>query len=228
MPEDPVADILRNCPLYAQLAPEHFDHLRQAAELRHAAAHETLFIQGDPCPGVVVLGSGLIRIVKCSASGKQHLLRVIEPGNSFLEVPVISGVEAPANAEAAGKARYVLIPRNIFRDLMHDDHEFCLSLLTGLSGRVIRLVHLMEDIVLRDAVSRLAHYFIDHADGRGEIRLLTSKKDLASHLNLTPETFSRAMRRLVDHGLVTQRARQLRIGDYDGLEQLAEGPYPLL
>jgi len=55
------------------------------------------------------------------------------------------------------------------------------------------------------------------------------KKDLASHLNLTGETFSRTLRRFTDAGLIQQlESGRLRILRRDDLKNVADGLYPVL
>jgi len=86
----------------------------------------------------------------------------------------------------------------------------------------------MEDVVLRDAAGRLARYLLDAEAGQdGLIELPTLKRHLASHLNLTSETFSRTLRRLVDGGLIAEPdGSHVRVLDRDGLQKVAEGLAP--
>jgi DNA-binding transcriptional ArsR family regulator len=95
---------------------------------------------------------------------------------------------------------------------------------------VRHLVELMEDIVLRDAAGRLARHLLEACGSEGEMFVLTSlKKDLASHLNLTSETFSRTLRRLANAGLIEQLdGGRLRILRRDDLKNLADGLYPVI
>ena len=80
-----------------------------------------------------------------------------------------------------------------------------LGMMSGLTLWVRHLVGLMEDVVLRDAAGRLARYLLDSQVGDdGLVELPTLKRHLASHLNLTSETFSRTLRRLIDAGLFDQ------------------------
>jgi CRP-like cAMP-binding protein len=86
----------------------------------------------------------------------------------------------------------------------------------------------LEDLVLRDATARVAQHLIksDKTRGKGEFTLPMRKMDLASHLNLTSETLSRTLHRLVDCGLIETRGQRIRIFDLEKMEQVAAGMAP--
>ena len=94
---------------------------------------------------------------------------------------------------------------------------------------VRHLVGLLEDIVLRDATGRVARHLLKVGSGiaGAAFELPMLKKDLASHLNLTSETFSRTLRRLVDAGLIAQSDNnRLKVLNREGLQKIAEGLAP--
>lgn len=217
------------CPTFGGLDERHRELLAEASSLHRVGAGTMLFRQGDPCPGIVVIAEGAARVFKLAASGKEHVLRLVEPPQSFLEVAVIGGFDCPACAETAEPTTYVVVPNDVFRGMLERDHDFCLQLLGGLAFRVRSLIGLLEDIVLRDATARIASHLLANSDRRsGAVTLHGSHKDLASHLNLTPETFSRALRRLSQAGVIAQERGALTILDRGGLENAAEGAFPRL
>ena len=117
--------------------------------------------------------------------------------------------------------------------LLADDHKLCLGMMTGLTFWVRRLVASVEDIALRDAAGRLARYLIElsksKAEPDGTVRLPSMKRHVASHLNLTSETFSRTLRRLTEAGLIAEAGRsRVRIVHPRKLRQVAEGMFPKL
>jgi CRP-like cAMP-binding protein len=55
------------------------------------------------------------------------------------------------------------------------------------------------------------------------------KRHVASHLNLTSETFSRTLRRLIEAGLIAEAGNaRLRLLQPKKLRQVAEGLFPKL
>ena len=93
-----VIDILHACGLFSEISPPSFQRLVAMARLVRYAKGETVFRQDAPCPGVFVVGSGLVRVFKTGAGGKEHVLHMIGPGGTFAEVAAIGGFDCPASA----------------------------------------------------------------------------------------------------------------------------------
>lgn len=223
-----VVDILQNCRLFAEVEGPSFQRLVTIARLVKFDKGQRIFRDGQECPGVFIVGSGLVRVFKTAPSGKEHVLHMVSPGQTFAEVAAIGNFSVPASAEAVAPSTCVLLPLDVFRRALQDDHSLCLGMMTGMTFWVKHLVGLMEDLVLRDAIGRLARYLLNSpTTEEGAIELPTLKRHVASHLNLTSETLSRSLRRLSDLGVIGQADGNLEILDRKQLHLIAEGMTPL-
>ncbi len=220
-----LAPVLDACPFFARIAGPARARLYAIATAARFAKGETIFRQDDPCPGIYVIASGQVRIYKVSASGKEHVLHLAGPAQTFAEVAAIGGFPCPASAEALEPTECALLPAAAFRRALEQDHALCLQMLEAMAHWVKNLVGLMEDLVLRDATSRVARFLgAAERDAQGAVALPALKKHLASHLNLTSETLSRSLRRLEESGLIElSGSGDIRIADPAGLTAAAEG-----
>ncbi len=197
---------------------------------------ESIFNQGDPCPGIYIVGQGTVRVFKLAPNGKEHVLHFVSRGGTFAEVAAIGSFPCPAFAEAEDEVRAVLLPQKPFLLALQADHQLCLQLMGSMAGWVKYLVGLLEDLTLRDAVGRVSRYLMDlqraggdGVEAQGELRLPSVKKNVASHLGLTSETLSRSLRRLSDLKLIeTLREGRLRLLDVERLERAAQGELPVI
>lgn len=218
------AAILDDCSLLRGVSAAHRRRLVDMARRVTFPAGTLVFRQEDPCPGIYCVGSGVVRVYRIGAGGKEHTLHMAGAGQTFAEVAVIGGFPCPAYAEVTQAAQCALLPASAILAMLRDDHAFCLELLVGMSHWVRHLTGLIEDIALRDASGRVARHILQAGpDGRGTVGLAGLKKHIASHLNLTSETFSRVLRKLADSGVIELvDEKRLRIADRDALESLSQ------
>jgi CRP/FNR family transcriptional regulator, dissimilatory nitrate respiration regulator len=223
-----VAQILDQCRLFRRVQPEGFARLVSIARIVQLEKDEVVFREREECPGVYIVGSGLVRVYRCAPNGKEHVLHMVGPGNAFAEVAAIAGFRCPASAQAVVPTQCVLLPGEPFRRLLEEHHELCKEMLVGMSLWVRHLVELLEDVVLRDAIGRLARFLLDApTDREGLVELPALKRHVASHLNLTSETLSRTLRRLLDAGVIAEaensQGSRFRVVSPDRLQMVADG-----
>jgi len=219
-----VAEILMGCRLFSKIQERGFQRLVAMARLCRFDKGQPIFREGQDCPGVYVVGSGLVRVFKVASSGKEHVLHMIGPGRTFAEVAAIGGFNCPANAEAVVPTLCALLPLAPFKRALDEDHDLCMGMMIGLSLWAHQLVELLEDVVLRDAIGRLARYLLDAECTGDVVELPALKRHVASHLNLTSETLSRTIRRLVEAGLIEPlEGGSVRLLNRPRLQRVAEG-----
>ena len=226
--ENTTVRIIRACGLFSGLSEASFEKIARIARTVRFKRGQMIFRDGDFCPGIYVVGEGAVRIFKLAPSGKEHVLHFAHPGMTFAEVAAIGQFNCPAFADAIEDSVCALIPEGGFRRIVNEDHAFCIEMMTGMAKWVHTLVGLLEDLVLRDATARVARHLIqsDSTDGQGEFTLPIRKKDLASHLNLTSETLSRTLHRLVECRLIETHEQRIRIRELAKLQDVADGLAP--
>ena len=221
------ADMLAACAFFSQVDGASRKRLVRMAVRREYEKGKTIFQEGDPAPGVFVVGSGLVRVFKLAPSGKEHVLHLAGPGMTFAEVAVLGAFPCPAFAEALEETACLLLPVEPFMRALHEDHQLSLQILSSMAMWVKSLVSLLEDIVLRDAAGRVAGYLLQTQVEQGAVISLPGlKKHIASHLNLTSETLSRTLRQLREERLIRENESGLAILDAPGLKRIAEGYFP--
>ena len=218
-------DILRQCGMLRGLSEPWLVRLAEEGRVTRFERGKVIFRQGEECPGLYCVGSGLVRVYQVAPSGKELVLHFAEPGKTFGEVAVLGSFAAPASAQAVEETECAVVPASRFRQLLENHHELCLQLVGGMALWVRQLVGLLEDLVLRDATGRVARHLLEAApQGDQPFQLPMLKKDLAAHLNLTSETLSRTLRRLAQRGAISVSGpQQIQVLEPAQLEEAARG-----
>lgn len=216
---------LKAQPLFAALDLTELRSLADRAHNRRYAAGEVLFAEGDVCQGLFVLVSGRVKIFKRSASGREQVLAVEEPGSSFAELPVFDGGPYPASASAMSDTEVLFISRADVRALCLERPEVALKILQVVAARQRRVVAVIEELSFTTVRQRLASWLLRQAAANGRpsergtiITLPSSHQELAAHIGTVRELVSRNLARLQAQGLVAVDAREITILDPEALE----------
>lgn len=199
----------------------------EAAARRHAyQAGATIFNEGEACAGFHIVQDGLVRIYRMNAEGRLHTLSLLRPLSTFNEVAAVDGGPNPFNAVAVTNAEVLVISHERLLQLMS-------TLPALLNNTVQALAHLnrdyierLEDMTFRSIPSRLAKLFLyestAYADQIADAPTQLTQEEIAAILGTTREVVGRALRGLLNAGLLEKRGRHVYIADRRGLEWLAE------
>ncbi|MFC1909559.1 Crp/Fnr family transcriptional regulator, partial [Chloroflexota bacterium] len=84
-------EFLKNSPYFSGLDSNQLDSFRRFIFERTAERGEMLLVEGDPAKALYFVVAGVVKIFKTSTDGKEQILQLICPGESFNDVPVFSG-----------------------------------------------------------------------------------------------------------------------------------------
>ncbi|MBF8257856.1 MAG: hypothetical protein HW377_230 [Actinobacteria bacterium] len=224
------ADALRKAPLFANLPPDDLRRVEGIASLRRHSRKESIFREGDRADGFFVVAAGRIKVFKLSEEGKEQVLHLIGPGQSFAEATIFEGGVYPAHAEALDDCELVYLPKKPFTDLLERNPRIALRMMASLSRWLKRMTDLVDSISLRDVETRLVRFVSEEMKSRGipvrngaVYELDVTKNVLASRLGTVPETFSRTLKKLQEEGKIRVKGKQIRILDAEALFSVLEG-----
>ena len=221
-----MVDVVREIagmPLFAGLSRAQCEALARVCVRRTARKGERIFSEGDEGTGFYMVATGRVKIFKISLEGKEQILHLLGPGESFGEVSVFTGQGFPADATASALSVLLFFPRATFIALIRKDPTLALNMMAQLSLRLRQFAGLIEDLSLKEVPGRLAKYllYLSDREGGGEMALDVSKGQLASLLGTIPETLSRILAKMKSQGLIGLRGPRIRIIDRPGIEQIA-------
>ena len=219
---DPIKQ-LAGMPLFAGLSKAQYEALARIGIRRSFRKGERIFSEGDDGIGFYMVVEGRVKIFKVSAEGKEQILHLFGPGESFGEVSVFTGRGFPADAVAALQTTLLFFPRMAFSALIQKDPALALNMLGQLSMRLRHFADLIEDLSLKEVPGRLAKYllYLGNKECDREMALDISKGQLASVLGTIPETLSRILAKMHRQGLIRLRGARIMILDRRGLEAIA-------
>jgi CRP-like cAMP-binding protein len=212
-------------PCFVGVAPSVLQRLNETAHRHHYQAGSMIFVEGASCAGFHVVTEGLVRTYRVSPEGRMHTLSLLRPIASFNEVAAVDGHANPYSATAVTHATIVKIHHEQLMELLANNRDLLQNYVQALAHVNREYIERLEDMTFRTIPSRLAKLFLHestYADTIAETPTKLTQEDIASILGTTREVVGRALRGLLNAGLLRKKGRQVYVADRAGLEHLAE------
>ncbi|MBN2149396.1 MAG: Crp/Fnr family transcriptional regulator [Anaerolineales bacterium] len=216
---------LRECPYFHNLDAQILVLLAAEMRLARFERGEILFWQDEECPGLHIIRSGQVKLYKISPAGREFIIRIIQDGATFNEVPVFDHGHNALNAAAVETSDIWIVSAQPIRRLMESHHAVCQSINYNLCQNLRMLVGMVEELSFYQVTHRLARLIsqlpAEQLTGPASIRI--TQDQLAARLGTVREVVSRSLHELERSGAIRLYHRQIFIADPAILEDLVKG-----
>jgi CRP/FNR family transcriptional regulator, dissimilatory nitrate respiration regulator len=230
--------LLKKVYFFTGLSDDELDKLNNITRLKKFNKGDIIFFDTEPYIGFYFVIKGMVKIYKISKDGKEHILHIITPFNTFAEVPLFENFGSiyendfryPANAMAIEDGtEAVMVQGRAFLNLVENTPNICMKIVSGFAKRLRHLNHHIEELTLKDVTKRVAGFILtDHIntkkispDNKPVITLNITKNDLAAYLGTIQETLSRTFRKLEEEGIIEVEGKNIYIKDEKKLKETA-------
>lgn len=204
--------------------------LAALAVTRQFPRQAPIFWEGKEAQGFYLLVTGLVKLVKSSPDGKEYIIRLVQPGETFGEAVVFAASPYPATAIALEESQTLFFPGKTFLQHLAASPALARNMLATLSRLLYHLTRQLEDVSLKEVSARLARYLLERCtETHGRIapgltfELPTTKTHLAAYLGTISETLSRTLARFKSLGAIEMEKGKITIGDPHLLQNMAKG-----
>jgi CRP/FNR family transcriptional regulator, dissimilatory nitrate respiration regulator len=206
MPITPDIKDFRLLHLFRDLERDTLAQIARHAVWRELEAGETLFVQDDKGKHFFLVKSGTIKLFLLSEEGEEHIMEIVNREQIFAEAAMFMGGSYPVSATALEPVQLIAFDAQFFVSLLRNNSGLCLTLLAAMSRQMHALVTEIDRLTLQSSTRRLARYLLAQlahkTNSTWVVPLPASKQNIASLLDIRPETLSRILARLTDDGLI--------------------------
>jgi CRP-like cAMP-binding protein len=207
-----VAVALGRSPVLAVLSVTDRQELAAAGVERRLRSGSDLFRAGDPCPEILVLLSGRVRLWRLTDDGHVLVLRQCGSGEVFGQMAVLDASSHSVSATAEEPCRLLAIPASRFRELLLRQPPVALQLAIELARRVRSLSDELEAMKFASIGERVLRALTALTRDRRELRI--THQALAEQVGATRENVSRVLGLLRDQGLIDLGRGRIAIIDH--------------
>ena len=221
-------DSLRKLPIFSELSNEQLMNISEISTVHKFPKGETLFRTGDNYRGFFILIDGVVKVYDFNKDGKETVIHIFKPVNSFADIPLFEGKDYPVCADAVTDILALLVPKGSFISLIKNDPEISLKMLAGFAKRMKSLVKQIEDLSSKEVINRLAKYILLEVKKSGTenlpepfIKLEVPKSVIASFIGTITETFSRTLKKMQIDQIIRVQGKKIFISNLSALKKLA-------
>jgi CRP-like cAMP-binding protein len=185
-------------------------------QLREYQRGDVLFWEADPCDGLHIIQSGSAKIYRLSPQGRQYIVRILQEGDTFGEVPAFDGGLNPVNVEALENCRVWVIDGQKLRSLIAAHPIFAQKVLANFGDMLRNLVRMVSEMAFYQVTHRLARLISEYPQ---EQRPHWTQEQLAAQLGTVREVVARSLKELERSGAIRIEDRRIHIADDSVLRQ---------
>jgi len=209
---------LEDVPMFCNLDKKYHKKLHNSIYIRHFSRNSVVFYEGDRSDYLHILLEGQVRLYKTSPKNSTiQIHRLVAPA-VIGEYACLDQVPFPATCEFISETGIIgLLHFNEVMKYMREP-DFSLALLKSMTNKVMLLSSLVHKETILSSEAKVADLILNDTDTFSRIK----NNEIASILNITPETLSRILSKLKKEEIISFKNHTLKIINLEALHVLLE------
>ena len=208
---------LEEIPMFSALDAHYLKELQDHIHVKRYGKESIVFYEGDKSDYLHILMEGSVKLYKTSPKGTQiQINRFAAPG-LIAEFAIFEKEAFPATCEFVTEGVIGLLHYDKLYEYLNQP-KFSLELIKSLTGKVSLLSALVHKETILSSEAKVADLMLKKVTIFNRLK----NNEIASILNLTPETFSRILTKMKKEGIVKIDNHKLVILNQDALFTIVE------
>jgi CRP-like cAMP-binding protein len=212
---------LKSVAYFSELSTEELNSVKKLIFEKKVERGDIIVFEGDPPEALYFVSSGVVKMFRTSAEGKEQVLNIVRPGESFNDVPAFDGGPNLASAQAMGPVTLYGIPKHSLDVFLQEHPQVAISVANVLAAQVRHLVSLVEDLSFRPVVGRVAKVLLEYAGNGASHGQQLTQQDMAAMAGTAREVVSRSLKALQSEGVIEIDRHRIVITDKEALRGIA-------
>lgn len=210
-------DALRGNQYFEDLTEPLLKDLTQYTRLAQFGRGDVMLWEGDSCEGLFILEEGSAKIFRISPQGRQYIVRILQEGDTFGEVPAFDEGSSPVNVEALETCQVWIIDKHKLLALIKEHPTFAKKVLVNFGKMLRGLVRMVSEMAFYQVTHRLARLI--EAELPQNKSPQWTQEQLAARLGTVREVVARSLKELERSGAIKLEDRRIYIADREIFDQ---------
>ena len=208
---------LQEIPMFSALEERYISELKNAVHIKHFAKDSIVFYEGDESDYLHILMAGDVKLYKTSPKGSQIQINRFSAPSLIAEFACFEKEVFPATCEFVSEGAIGLLHFDKLYEYLNQP-DFSLELIKSLTGKVMTLSALVHKETILSSEAKVADLMIKKVAIFNRLK----NNEIASILNLTPETFSRILTKFKKEGIISVENHLLKVLNADALYMIVD------
>ncbi len=206
---------------FSGLSPEELASIQKHIFEKAVARGEIIVFEDEPARAVYFVVSGVVKVFKTSTDGKEQIIYLARPGDSFNDVPVFGGGLSLASAETMTQVVLYGIEKDDLEAGLREHPKLAENIVKLLSQRIEQMISLVDDLSFRRVTGRVAKILLENVEDTNGQRHRLTQQDMAAMAGTAREMIGRSLKLLEDEGKVRLERNRVVITDKEALREIA-------
>ena len=220
-------NLLKSTACFATLKTEILEWLLDSARERNFARGEVILQEGEPCPGLFVVQSGLVKLYRTSSAGGEQIMRIVGAGGCFECTPLFDKGPNPVSAQALEICKTIFIPAASFEALINNYPEVALQLIPILAMRLRDFLNVIEDFSFKSVPTRIAKLLLQLGGRQDKNQQVSLPMPLTQHhlaciVGCSRQVLNGHLQELVREGTIKMEHRRIIVLKPETLLELTD------
>ena len=183
---------------------------------------EIILLEGETSDVLYFVVSGAVKEFKTSPEGKEQILTILRPGDSFNDIAVFDEGPSGMSVEALGPVVVYGIGRRDLMAILQEYPQAALNATRALAGRARHLVSLVEDLSFKQVIARVAKILLEYVGDGAASGTRLSQQQMAAMAGTVREVVGRSLKSLEESEAIRLDRHRIVIVDKEALKNLAQ------
>ena len=167
--------------------------LLSSASLVPLEKGDTIYSEGNICPGIGFFLSAEARVFKLSDTGREVTLYEICPGQTCIlnASSILANRSYPANAVVSESGSILYFSATVFKKYMNEYEGMRTFVFSLFIDRFTEMMELVDGVIFKKLDDRLENYLVEKAENN---QLWTTHQVIANDLGTSREVISRLLK----------------------------------
>jgi CRP/FNR family transcriptional regulator len=210
---------------FSNLSPAELDSIRAYIFEKTVDRAEIVLLEGESAENLYFVASGVVKVFKTSIEGREQILSIARPGESFNDVAVFDGEPNPVSAQAMGTVLLYGIKRSDMETIVKEHPQIASNIIRVLTSRVRHLISLVADLSFKHVIGRVAKILVEQIGGEAGLKPRLTQQEMAAMAGTAREVVGRSLKELEEAGAIKLDRHRIVITDKEALQKIVEMAY---